>query len=209
MPRTGGSPQPAGPPQPDGSPARAGTSQAMRVTLAPPSVHAGLEPITVAPDGTDGRWLVDDTVSSVSLEHSGPGHSRLTIGDQVVQVLQRTEFAGRGAVVSVRREVLIGGWRVVVEVEPAARADLRARARRSRVDGAASGPTEVRAMIPGVVVAVPVAAGDRVIAGQKLAIIEAMKMQNEVLAPRDGVIERVSVHPGARIELGDPLMVIN
>lgn len=180
------------------------------MTLAPVSAHAGLEAVSVAAAiDRNGASLVDGVPSAVTIRHRGPGHSRLSVGASDIPVFQRTEPIPAGDTVHARREILIGGWRVVVDLEPAARADLRARARRTRAAGTGSGLTDVRAMIPGVVVAVLVAAGDRVIAGQKLVIIEAMKMQNEVLAPRDGVVDRVSVNPGARIELADPLMVIS
>ena len=71
-----------------------------------------------------------------------------------------------------------------------------------------SGPTDVRAIIPGVVVSVSVAAGDQVVTGQQLLAIEAMKMQNELRAPRDGTVERIAVGVGETIDLGDLLMVI-
>ncbi|HXG26300.1 MAG TPA: biotin/lipoyl-containing protein, partial [Candidatus Binatia bacterium] len=67
---------------------------------------------------------------------------------------------------------------------------------------------DVRAIIPGVVVSVSVNAGDEVTAGQQLLVVEAMKMQNELRAPRDGTIERVATAPGATIEVGDLLLVI-
>ena len=107
-----------------------------------------------------------------------------------------------------RREVVLDGWRVEVDVEPAARAALRARARRGREEAGRSGPTEVHAIIPGVVVAVSVTPGDAVVAGQQLLVVEAMKMQNELRAPREGTIERVAVGAGATIEVGDLLLVI-
>jgi len=109
----------------------------------------------------------------------------------------------------VRREVIVDGWRVELEVEPAARAALRERARRGREEVGHSGPTEVHAIIPGVVVSVSVAAGDAVTAGQQLLVVEAMKMQNELRAPRDGEIGRVAVGAGATIEVGDLLLVIS
>jgi glutaconyl-CoA decarboxylase len=107
-----------------------------------------------------------------------------------------------------RREVIVDGWRVEVEVEPAARAALRERARRGRQEIGDSGPTEVHAIIPGVVVSVSVAAGDAVSAGQQLLVVEAMKMQNELRAPRDGTVERVAVAAGQTIEVGDLLLVL-
>ena len=108
-----------------------------------------------------------------------------------------------------RREVLVDGWRVVVQLEPAARAALRDRARRGGVEASGGGPVEVRAIIPGRVLSIAVAAGDAVVAGQQLLVLEAMKMQNEIRAPRDGVVERIAVGPGGTIELGDVLVVLS
>lgn len=107
-----------------------------------------------------------------------------------------------------RHEVVIDGWRVEVDVQSATRAALEDRARRGRDEAGRSGPTEVHAIIPGVVVSVSVAPGDAVTAGQHLLVIEAMKMQNELRAPREGTIERVSVGPGTTIDVGDLLLVI-
>jgi len=107
-----------------------------------------------------------------------------------------------------RREVIIDGWRIEVTVEPEARAALRERARRGRAEAGSSGPTEVHAIIPGVVVSVSVAPGDAVTAGQQLLVVEAMKMQNELRAPRDGTIEQVAVGTGSTIEVGDLLLVL-
>lgn len=108
-----------------------------------------------------------------------------------------------------RQEVVVDGWRVELEIEPAARAALRERARRGREEVGEHGPTEVHAIIPGVVVSVSVAAGDAVTAGQQLLVVEAMKMQNELRAPRDGTIDRVGVGAGTKIEVGDLLLVIS
>jgi biotin carboxyl carrier protein len=107
-----------------------------------------------------------------------------------------------------RREVVVDGWRFELDVESAARAALRERASRGRVEVGQSGPTRVHAIIPGVVVSVSVAPGDEVIAGQQLLVVEAMKMQNELRAPRDGTIEQVAVGAGATIDVGDLLLVL-
>ncbi|HLQ47406.1 MAG TPA: biotin/lipoyl-containing protein, partial [Candidatus Dormibacteraeota bacterium] len=72
----------------------------------------------------------------------------------------------------------------------------------------AGGPLEIHAMIPGRVVAVAVAPGDVVAAGQTLLVVEAMKMQNELRTPRDGTVERVAVGVGETIDLGDLLVVL-
>ena len=105
-------------------------------------------------------------------------------------------------------EVVVAGWRFEFEVEDADRAELRERAMAGRDAVIHHGPTEVRAIIPGRVVSVAVAAGDAVMAGQRLLAVEAMKMENELRAPRDGTVERVAVAVGETVELGDPLVVI-
>ena len=105
-------------------------------------------------------------------------------------------------------EVVIGGWRFEFEVEDAERHDLRERATSGREAGAHHGPTDVRAIIPGRVVSVAVAPGDPVAAGQRLLSVEAMKMENELRAPRAGTVERIAVAAGQTVELGDTLVVI-
>jgi biotin carboxyl carrier protein len=105
-------------------------------------------------------------------------------------------------------EVVVGGWRFELEVEDSGHAELRRRATRDRGEGGAATTAEVHAIIPGRVMAVEVAVGDRVVAGQGLLVVEAMKMQNELRSPRAGVVTRLAVEPGRTIELGDLLAVI-
>ena len=62
--------------------------------------------------------------------------------------------------------------------------------------------------VPGVVIAVNVAADDTVEAGQDLVIIESMKTEQIVKAPRDGTVERVSVQEGDRVDRGMRLVVL-
>ena len=66
----------------------------------------------------------------------------------------------------------------------------------------------VPAPLPGAVVAVKVAAGESVKKGQVLVVIEAMKMENEVMAPRDGVVAQVIASKGASVNSGDPLVTL-
>jgi biotin carboxyl carrier protein len=107
------------------------------------------------------------------------------------------------------REVVVDGWRIEVEIEPERRAVLRERARRGAGAASKGGPVEVRAIIPGRVVVVSVRAGDAVEAGQQILVVEAMKMQNELRAPREGSVDRVGVAVGDTIDVGDLLVVIH
>jgi biotin carboxyl carrier protein len=69
-----------------------------------------------------------------------------------------------------------------------------------------AGPIEVKATLPGLIVAVAVAAGDEVEEGMPLLTIEAMKMQNEVRAPRAGRVIEVVVGPGQTVATGAALL---
>lgn len=73
-----------------------------------------------------------------------------------------------------------------------------------------SGPTEgtVRAPMPGLVVRIEVAVGQRVDAGAGLVVVEAMKMENELRASRAAVVETVHVTVGQAVEKGTPLVTL-
>ena len=72
----------------------------------------------------------------------------------------------------------------------------------------AAGET-IPAPLPGTVLAVKVAAGESVKAGQVLVVIEAMKMENEILAPHDGTVAQVVTAKGAAVDTGAPLVVLS
>ncbi len=67
---------------------------------------------------------------------------------------------------------------------------------------------EVRALMPGRVVEVAVAAGSRVATGALLLVLEAMKMQNEIRAERPGIVDRVEVAAGTAVDRGALLAVL-
>jgi|SRR5436190_7078714 len=73
---------------------------------------------------------------------------------------------------------------------------------------ARSGPQRVVAPMPGKVIRVAVAAGDSVRAGQPLVVVEAMKMENELRAGRDGTVADVPAREGMLVEAGTLLVVI-
>jgi len=71
---------------------------------------------------------------------------------------------------------------------------------------AASGT--IQAPMPGLVVRVAVAEGQRVEAGAELVVVEAMKMENQLRAPRAGVVAKVHVAVGEAVEKGAPLVTV-
>jgi biotin carboxyl carrier protein len=156
--------------------------------------------------------LVDGVPTEVRLERHGEVHAVLVERDRSglarTAVLMLPPEATSGPLGAIRREIVVDGWSVQLEVESERRASLRERARRGHEESAHRGPTEVRAIIPGRVAAVSIVPGDAVVAGQQLLVVEAMKMQNELRAPRDGVVSAVAVAPGRTIEVGDLLLVL-
>jgi biotin carboxyl carrier protein len=150
--------------------------------------------------------LVDGEPSETLLRGRGAGQYVLEDGPARVGVILEPPARDVGGIV--RREVIVDGFTFEVEVESERRADLRERATRGPADAAAGGPHEVRAQMPGKVVSLAVEAGDEVSAGQQLLVVEAMKMQNELRAPRGGTIEQLGVAQGVNIDVGDLLLVI-
>jgi biotin carboxyl carrier protein len=100
--------------------------------------------------------------------------------------------------------VSIEGHRFRVQVE-----DERLR-RAGRPEGAVleAGEATVTSPMPGLVVAVLVEEGQLVRTGEGLLILEAMKMENEIRAPRNGIVEAVKVAPGQRVGGEDVLVRI-
>ena len=67
---------------------------------------------------------------------------------------------------------------------------------------------KVASPLPGVIIEISVKEGQQVKAGQKVAILEAMKMENEIPAPKDGTITDIHVHTAETLQEGDPVVTI-
>ncbi len=74
---------------------------------------------------------------------------------------------------------------------------------------AGQGATKVNAPMPGKILSVKVSAGQAVKKGDVLMILEAMKMENEVVAPSDGTIASIDVTEGSSVEAGAVLASLN
>ncbi len=66
----------------------------------------------------------------------------------------------------------------------------------------------IKAPLPGVILSIDVAVGDMVKRGQKIAVLEAMKMENSILADRDGQITAIKVNKGDSVLEGSDLIII-
>ena len=75
-------------------------------------------------------------------------------------------------------------------------------------DGAGGDDTGLSAPMPGTILDVLVSQGDEVISGQALLVMEAMKMEHRITAPKGGIIETIHFQVGERCEQGDALITI-
>jgi acetyl/propionyl-CoA carboxylase alpha subunit/acetyl-CoA carboxylase carboxyltransferase component/phosphopantetheinyl transferase (holo-ACP synthase) len=130
----------------------------------------------------------------------GPGAYRVALAGSVVDVaVERLNGFESWMTVAGRRHRVVSvvdGLSMLVEVDGTPH-------RMSRDDGGI-----VRAPAPAVVLAIAVATGDTVAAGQRLALLEAMKMEMSVAAPVAGRVREVLVKPNVQVDAGAPLFVI-
>ena len=106
-------------------------------------------------------------------------------------------------------KVNVNGTAYEVEIEEMTGAPAAAPVAAAPAAPAASGVGEsITSPMPGNILAVNVAAGDMVKKGQVLMVLEAMKMENEIMAPHDGKVTAVAVIKGAAVESGALLCTI-
>lgn len=144
---------------------------------------------------------VDGSTASVRLNPlAGSEWWRLQVDGVAVPVrLRRRTADGRDVAVL----VTVGPAQVPIEI----RRWLPVQSRRNEAQGADQ-RIEVRAPMPGLITATPVASGDQVTVGTAVVVVEAMKMQMEVPAPASGRIEEIRVHPGQEVAGRQVLVVM-
>jgi len=148
----------------------------------------------------DGEHVrVDGAELELSVEQGGPGLWVLREG--IEQTVAQVDGNAPKMTVEIRRP---GADPVLVAAEVAELA---------RVEGAAAaveatGPATLRSPIPGRVAKLLAKPGDKVAAGQTLIVLEAMKMENELRAPRAGTLSELRCAEGAPVEAGQDLATI-
>lgn len=138
-----------------------------------------------------------ETMPAAVAEVEGTSVRLVTIGGAQHRVVARRHGA-RG-----RYAIWMDGWRFDVDA-----LDERTRAIKelSAANAGPAGPAPVVAPMPGLIVRVHVAVGDRVRAGQGVVVMEAMKMENELRAPADGTVRAIAAAPGSAVEKGAVLV---
>lgn len=143
----------------------------------------------------DGSVLVDGVRHEVDF---------LNLGGSLYSVIQDTrslELAIEGDQADI--EVLKEGKLYDVKV-----LDQRALLMAQRKGSLTMGSGEVNSPMPGLIVEVMVNVGDEVTQGDTVVILESMKMQNELKAPRDGTVQTISCEAGQTVEKGTLLIII-
>lgn len=144
-------------------------------------------------DGVD--CTLDGEPCNADVRVLEPGILSLLIEGRSYRVLQDPRVDGAALVIGERR----------IPYRIADPRSLRARGSREASD---SGAKPIVASMPGRIVRILVQAGEDVAAKQGLIVVEAMKMQNELKAPRAGTVTRVAVDVGATVQAGAVLLVI-
>ena len=155
--------------------------------------HDGKEmPVDVERHGSSYRVRLGDRWLEVDLVNAGPSLRSLRLADGPQYALVHHQHGSM-------HEVTLAATSVHVEIiDPLA---LRGRRNEDEMGGGGI----ITALMPGRIVRVLVAQGASVRKGAGLLILEAMKMENEIQAPVDGVIDRIFVEPGQTVESGAEL----
>jgi len=165
------------------------------------------EPATVSVRLVDGRGEQVE----VRLRHTSDGACQASVGDASWHVAAQLD--GSRLRLTVNREVhsytvVRTGTEVWVGHRGAAWSFTPVVDDRAGTGGGAAGGLTVVSPMPGTVVSVDVAVGDRVVAGQPVAVVEAMKMEHTLRAAHDAVVREVAASAGDKVALHQALVVM-
>lgn len=149
---------------------------------------------TAANDGTV-QLKHGEQVHTAQVSQPEPGLFTVTLNHRIYRCLLDQQPDGR-------TEVIVNGQRFPVAVR-----DKKHR-RGNAGDAVASGKATLVAPMPGKVARVLCAVGDEIVANQGVLVVEAMKMQNEVQAPKAGKVVEIRVSEGQTVNAGEVLAIV-
>lgn len=115
-----------------------------------------------------------------------------------------------GNVYDVTVEETTGTAAPVPAARPAApKAAPKAAAPAPKAAGGSEGAVKITAPMPGKILGIKANPGDAVSKGQVIVVLEAMKMENEIVAPQDGTVAGIHVSVGSSVEAGDVIASLN
>ncbi len=125
-----------------------------------------------------------DTIYSIILNNRSNGVQISNIGDSVYEVKNRGDLFQISVI------------------------DELKKMRMSRTESKAVGRQVIAAQMPGVILKVYVKPGDEVKAGDPLCVLVAMKMENEIRSPIDGVVKEVYINEADKMAVNDKMMIV-
>ncbi|GAC1628915.1 MAG: hypothetical protein NVS4B7_17840 [Ktedonobacteraceae bacterium] len=151
----------------------------------------------------DWRFIALLTTDVKSQTNVGGRYSLIVAGKSYEVFARRMQKPDEGS--SQAYEIQLAGQRFEVQVE-----DEREKALAGSVKSAHdASEARVRAPMPGLVIGVPLEVGSKVERGQTVVVLEAMKMENDLAAPKAGTIKEIKVNKDQTVNQGDVLVVIS
>ena len=147
---------------------------------------------------------VNDSVVSMLVQLDGAAAPARSIDAAFATQSTRSAHSGQAQSVAGDLDVHLDGRTIPVQIRPAGSFGRQKRAGAA----AGSGLQRVTSPMPGKVVRLLVKPGDAVTARQPLAVVEAMKMENQLRAARDGRVREVSVAEGQSVDAGTVLLIV-
>lgn len=141
-------------------------------------------------------WTIDGQRLEADATEVSPGIYSILINGRSLEVRMERLGAELRAITGTRR------FKVVIQDEREWRRDRGSAAE-------AEGRQKILAPMPGKIVRVLVKTGDAVRAGQGLLVVEAMKMQNEIRAPKTGTVDRLAVIEGQTVNSGEVVAIVS
>ena len=131
-----------------------------------------------------------------------------SVGDQPIYslILDGHSFEASIYTTETGIQVLLQGQLFEVQVEDERQQRLR---QSSSAPQIRSGDLHIKAPMPGVVIDIPIEEGQVVAQGDNVIILESMKMQNEIKAPRDGTVNRLRVKAGESVDQNQILLILS
>lgn len=162
----------------------------------------------VALDGrdltVDWRLIGDERPHTATPGDVRADHYSVLVGARSYEAYARVVHTGGGDDARLTVEVMIGGRPYVVSIQ-----DERSQALASLAGGShAGGDVVIHAPMPGLVVNVLAEEGAEVKRGQTVVVLEAMKMENDLTAPRSGVVKSIRARKGQTVNQGDALAIV-
>ena len=149
----------------------------------------------------DDNWNFDlhpEDAAGLDLIQTGAARFHLVDGNQSIAVaIRNTDFLAKSY------EIEIRGKTYTVRIADALDQQISSMGFRS---GSNKDISEIRAPMPGLILDIPASAGATVMEGDPLVILEAMKMENVISSPRDGVIKKICITKGAAVDKKELLL---